>query len=224
MAGIIATDNGGGKDFQKAPEGTHIARCVQMIQLGTIEKDFMGDKKRVNEVRITWELPNELTVFDPEKGEEPFVISETYTLSTGEKANLRKVIDAWRGKPLTEQQAKEFDITVLLGQPCMINIGYRTSKSNGKEYANITSVMALPKGTSVPDQITPTKLLSFAEFDWDLFESLSKYVKDRIANSLEYGQLMADKVARESANAGKTHAVPQSVAPVVPPGEDDLPF
>jgi hypothetical protein len=222
MAGIIATDNGGGKDFQKAPEGTHIARCVQMIQLGTIEKDFMGDKKRVNEVRITWELPNELTVFDSEKGEEPFVISETYTLSTGEKANLRKVIDAWRGKPLTEAEAKEFDVTVLLGKPCMINIGYRTSKSNGKEYANITSVMALPKGTSVPDQITPTKLLSFAEFDWNLFESLSNYVKDRIANSLEYGQLMADKVARESANAGKTHAAPQAIAPAT--NDDDLPL
>jgi hypothetical protein len=106
----------------------------------------------------------------------------------------------------------------------MINIGYRTSKNNGKEYANITSVMALPKGTSVPDQITPTKLLSFAEFDWNLFESLSKYVKDRIANSLEYGQLMADKVARESANAGKTHAVQQTQEAIVPPGEDDLPF
>jgi hypothetical protein len=222
MAGIIATDNGSGKDFQKAPEGTHIARCVQMIQLGTVEKLINGKKAITNEVRLTWELPNELEVFDEAKGEEPFLISESYTLSTSEKANLRKVIDAWRGKPLTEQQAKEFDITVLLGQPCMINIGYRTSKSNGKEYANITSVMALPKGTSVPDQITPTKLLSFAEFDWDLFESLSKYVKDRIANSLEYGQLMADKVARESANAGKTHAAPQAIAPAT--NDDDLPF
>jgi hypothetical protein len=221
MAGIIATDNGSGKDFQKAPEGTHIARCVQMIQLGTIEKLINGKKAITNEVRLTWELPNELEVFDEAKGKEPFLISESYTLSTSQKANLRKVIDAWRGKPLTDEEAKEFDITVLLGKPCMINVGYKKS-TNGKEYANITSVMALPKGTSVPDQITPTKLLSFAEFDWNLFESLSKYVKDRIANSLEYGQLMADKVARESANAGKTHAAPQAIAPAT--NDEDLPF
>jgi len=47
------------------------------------------------------------------------------------------------------------------------------------------------KGQVCPDQINPTRVLSYDNFNWDLFESLSDYTKDKIKSSVEF-QLMQE--------------------------------
>jgi hypothetical protein len=63
---------------------------------------------------ITWELPTELEVFHEEKGEEPYVVSKTYTLSMHEKATLRRDLESWRGQGFTEKEAEAFILAVPL--------------------------------------------------------------------------------------------------------------
>ena len=79
-----------------------------------------------------WELPTEIKVFKDENGEQPCVISKEYTLSMAEKANLRIAFKIMAVKIFTEDEAKSFDITKLLGVPCMINIIHKTSKDGLK--------------------------------------------------------------------------------------------
>src|SRR5688500_13440346 len=110
------------------PAGNYVARCYQMIEIGTVKENIMGDEKTLHKVRIGWELPTELKVFNPEKGEQPLVISKEYTLSMNEKSNLRKDLKSWRGKDFTEDEARKFDITALVGVPCMLNIIHKPSK------------------------------------------------------------------------------------------------
>lgn len=185
---ILATNKGVQREL--IPAGNYIARCYQMLQIGTVEEIVMGAVKSLNKVRIGWELPTELKVFNPEKGEQPFTISKEFTLSMHEKSNLRKVLASWRGKDFTEEEAKSFDITKLLGVPCMLNVIHKPSKTDpSKIYEEIGSVSPMPKGVPCPDQINQTMLLEYDDFNWSLYESLPDFIKQKIQSSSEYKEM-----------------------------------
>ena len=129
------------------PAGNYAARCYQMIHIGTVAEVILGEEKILNKVRIGWELPTETRVFNEEKGEQPMVLSEEFTLSLHEKAKLRKFLASWRGKDFSEEEAKSFDVTKLLGAPCMLNIIHKPSKKDPSQiYAVIGSCSPFQKG------------------------------------------------------------------------------
>lgn len=182
---IIAEKKEGG-NFQQVEPGMYPARCYSMIEIGTIETEFNGEKKKAHKVAITWELPTETAIFRDEKGPEPFVVSKRYTLSMHEKSTLRKDLESWRGKGYTEEEAKRFDITKLLGQPCNLNVIHVPGKEAGKTYVQVASISPLMKGQVCPDQANPTKVLSYDSFEWEVFDGLSDYMKDLIRTSEEF--------------------------------------
>lgn len=183
---IIAENNGG--NFTLIPAGNHIARCYEMIQIGTvIEQTGIYAGKESHKVRLSWETPDEQHDFG--KGLQPFSVSKEFTLSMHEKATLRKMLESWRGKALTDDEAKRFDVTKLLGKPCMVNVIHKKS-ATGKEYADISSISTLPKNFECPSQINPTRLLSFDDWNESVFESLPDFLKAKIKSSKEYGALM----------------------------------
>lgn len=191
------------------PMGNHIARCVEMIQIGTIvETTGIYAGKESHKVRLTWETPDETHDFG--KGQQPFLISKEFTLSMHEKATLRKALESWRGKAFTEDEAKAFDITVLIGKPCMLSIIHKTSKG-GNIYAEVSSIATLPKNFSCPAQINPTKLLSFDGWDEATFEGLPDFLKQKIRSSKEYAAMV---------NPSRTEAAPSNGVE----SNDDLPF
>jgi len=185
-------------EFKSVNPGTYMARCYRMIEIGTIKEDYMGQEKQQQKVMISWELPTEKAIFDEAKGEEPYSVSKTYTLSMGEKANLRKDLESWRGKGFSEDEANKFDLTVLLGKPCLLSIIHKPSKSNpGKSYTVISSISPLVKGMECPDQINATKILSYDNFNWELYESLSDFTKDKIKSSLEFKMMQEPGIVRD---------------------------
>ena len=190
---INATNSGTQREL--IPAGNYIARCYQMIEIGTVEEIIIGEKKTLRKVRIGWELPDELRVFNPEKGEQPCVISQEFTLSMNEKANLRKMLASWRGKDFTEDEARCFDISKLLGVPCMLNIIHKPSKADAsKVYEQIGSVSPLPKSVKCPDQINKTIVLSYDNFDWGLFDSMPDFIKQRMKSSKEFAAMQQPNV------------------------------
>ena len=196
-------------EFQSVKPGTYMARCYRMIEIGTINEDYMGQMKQHQKVMISWELPTELATFDKDKGEEPFAVSKTYTLSMNEKANLRKDLESWRGKGFTENEAEKFDLTVLLGKPCLLSIIQQPSKTNpGRNYTVISSISPLMKGQVCPDQINPTKVLSYDEFNWELFESLSDYTKDKIKSSIEFRMMQEPGNVTQESGSDENNDIP----------------
>jgi hypothetical protein len=206
---ITATNNGGG-NFEPVPAGTFAARCFEMIQIGTIKEVIQGKEKMLNKVRVSWELPTEAKVFKEGDPAKPQVISKEFTLSMNEKATLRKFLAAWRGKDFTEDESKAFDITVLLGKSCLLSIIHKTS-SSGSTYADIASVSMVPNGMTVPDQINDTSVLSYDNWDWDKFNSLPDFIKNKITSSVEYRTINAPETAH--LDNGSNQDIP-----------DDLPF
>jgi hypothetical protein len=183
---IIAKNSGFTRE--PVPAGNYIARCYKMIEIGTVNEMVMGKSTTLHKVRIGWELPNETKVFDPAKGEQPLVIDQEYTLSMNEKSNLRKTLESWRGRAFTEKEAEAFDITKLLGAPCMLNIIHKTSKS-GNVYEQIAGVTPVPKGVPVPPQVNKTFVLSYDDFNEELFNSLPDFIKTKMQSSLEYAAM-----------------------------------
>ena len=183
----INATSSGNTPRELIPAGNYIARCYKMIEVGTVEEVINGDKKIMHKVRIGWELPTELRVFSEEKGEQPLVIDKEYTLSMADKANLRKDLKSWRGKDFTDEQAKSFDITILVGVPCMINIIHKPSKKDtSRVYEEIAGITPMPKGVTCPEQVNRNFILSYDNFDEELFNMLPDFIKNKMMTSVEY--------------------------------------
>lgn len=78
----------------------------------------------------------------------PFIVQKRYTLSLHEKAGLRKDLESWRGKSFTGDELQGFDLEVLIGICCLLNVPRNVLQVNrdGDTYANVVSIMRLPKG------------------------------------------------------------------------------
>ena len=193
-----------------APTGNHLARCVKMVHIGTSEETIQGNVKKLNKVKLYWELPDETHVFKEENGAEPFMVSKEYTLSMSDRANLRKDLESWRGKGFTEKQAANFDITVLLGIPCMINVIHKTSKASGNNYVVVSGITPLPKRVECPEQIIPSFEFNFDE-KFINFEELDEWTQNKIKETDEY---------KAKVNSNETETVEDT-----PDDEfDDMPF
>jgi hypothetical protein len=177
MSLTVNAGHSGGGSFEIVPAGTYAARCYQIIDLGHQTVEWQGTAKVVPKVRITWEVNEQM------KDGRPYSISKEYTASIGAKSNLRKDLEAWRGRPFTEQELGAFSLENVLGAPCMIGIAH-VSKGE-KTFANINSIMALPKGMNCPELTNPKVKFEIENFDQDIFESLSEYVRKKILLSKE---------------------------------------
>jgi hypothetical protein len=188
---INATSNSAPRELTEP--GLHIARCYYMVQIGTVQENILGKTKTLQKVRIGWEMPLLTKVFDEAKGPQPLVIEKEYTLSMADKANLRAMLTSWRGKAFTEEEAKSFDITKLIGIPCMLNITHKASKADAtKLYDEISGVVPVVKGMTCPPQVNPTFILSYDTWDQAKFEKLPTFITDKMKTSQEY-QVMINK-------------------------------
>lgn len=174
----------GGKEFESAPIGNHIARCIGMIDLGTQEGEYQGKTTYARKIVIRWELPNEL-MSEGDFAGKPFIISKFYTASLSEKANLRKDLASWRGRDFTADELKGFDSKNLLDKPCMVNVTH-----NEKNKAKVSGVTPIPKGLQVPGRVNDLLYFSLEEADFKpaVFEGLSDFYKEQIKKSPEWAE------------------------------------
>lgn len=190
------TDNGG-KEFEQPPIGNHIARCVGLIDLGTQQGDYQGKTTHARKIILRWELPNEL-ISEGEWAGKPFMVSQFYTASLSEKANLRKVLESWRGRPFTPEELMGFESKNLLDKPCMLNV---THTDKGK--AKVASVAQVPKGMTVPGRVNDLLYFSLDDFNSSVYEKLPQFFKDMIQKSPEWEELHATASSSPRAPAGK---------------------
>lgn len=166
------------------PEGTFLARVIRIVYIGTIKTTWKGEEKEIPKLQITWELPTEMHVFKEGEEARPFVISQEYSHSMGQKSNLRPITESIIGTKLSDDEAYAFDHDELLGIACQVTVSHEEKESGTWE--KVTSVSPLLKGVVCPPQVNPSKVLSFEKWDNNLFEKLPKFIKDKIISSKEY--------------------------------------
>ena len=201
-----------GKQFEKAPPGSHIARCYLVVDLGTQPKSFQGVVHMERQVKISFELPEEKMegIYDPNQKGKPFSVTQNFKQSLHLKSNLRKTLSGWRGRDFKDAaEIESFDPKKLPGLPCRINL-----VENG-EYINIASVAPLGKKEKCPKQVNASVYLSLEEdeFDGETFDALHESLRNKIAASPEYKKLTGDGNGEESQ--------PDAPADEAPPADDD---
>jgi len=124
-------------DFRACPEGTFRAVCVDVVDLGEIDDNYGGKARKVHKIRIAWQVDE---LMDDGR---PFIVSELYTLSFGDKANLRKMVEGWLVGTKFGPDI-EFDVETLIGRSCLVTVKHRDK--DGKTYANVKGVAPMLKG------------------------------------------------------------------------------
>lgn len=139
---IIATAGSDSGNYTPAPEGTHQAVCVDVIDKGMQPNPFK-DGALQHKIDIAWQI-DELR----DDGKR-FVVYKRYTLSLNEKATLRHDLESWRGRKFTRDEEMGFDVESVIGANCLINVQHKSgTKDPNKTFANVAAVMALPRGMS----------------------------------------------------------------------------
>lgn len=181
---LTASANSSG-NFAPIPEGTYPAVCNMLIDLGMQKNETYGTTSR--KVLIGWQLPDETIEIDGK--EEPRSISKRYTLSLSESSNLRADLAAWRGRDFTPQELQAFDLRNIVGVGCLIGIIHK--ESNGKKYANISSIMALPKGMPKPQISGEPTVFDLDTDPLDAINLLPKWIDEIISKSSTYQERCA---------------------------------
>ena len=179
----LKAPSGNNTSRQIAPEGAYPARCYQIIDLGTTMQtgQFPGKKRKV---QFIFELPTETYEFEKGEGLKPFYARSIYNLSMNEKAVLRRDIEAWAGKKMSNEIAGEFDIFTLLGRPCIVNITH--IEKGDATYANIIGMSPLPKGMVCPPAFNTALCYNTEEHDETVFSQLPEFIQDKIKMSDEW--------------------------------------
>jgi hypothetical protein len=200
-------DAKGGSDYERPEAGMVVASCIQCIELGTHDKTWEGKKSKQVQLLIVWELDQLM-----EDGK-PFVVNWKGTASIGEKANLRKILESWRGKKFTDNELECFELKNIIGKPCLINLVEKKAKTGDKIYINVETVTPLMKGQTAPDVQNPLVNFSIDSIGGDEFEKCYDWVKKIIMES--------DEGLAFAANGGTPDSTSSEAAAAT---EDEIPF
>ena len=219
-------------DYAPPEAGTFAARCASLIDLGTQTSVWEGEEKRAHKVLISFEV---LDTDNRRSDGSPHLVSKRFTASLHAKAGLRKFLESWRGRPFTAEELAGFDLKAVVGLTCLVGIVHEAK--GDKVYANLSSVMKLPKGMPAPSgEIVPVSF-DMAAPDWQVFAGLSSRLQAQIAESPEFIALpnkprTVALVATPAATAqpAPAQAMPEPPAYVTEPVPDfadmadDIPF
>lgn len=174
--------------WEQAPAGTHAARCIGFVDLGTHMVAFQQQEpKETRLCRIYYDLVNLKT-----KDGKNMVVFQKYTYSPSPKGNLMKTLKSW----LNVKDAN-FDMADLIGKPALVKV----EESKSGEYTNVTTVMEVPKGTKVKESNEQTHMLFLEPDDFDIneFNELPEGLQGTIMDSLyEYAACTAKGVKKKA--------------------------
>lgn len=186
------------------PEGSHVARCINYIDLGTADNEWKGEIKKRKRVILTFEFPEHTAVFRESDGPQPLGRSVTYTNSLNEKSTLRKDLQAWRGKSFTAQELLGFDLDNVLGKPCLAMVQHDL-KADGSKKDKIKGLSKLPDSLQAPEGSSEAWKYEIAEHPKN-FDKVPAWCKEEILNSDTFKALHGDQA--ETQPEVKTNEVP----------------
>lgn len=199
------------------PTGTHRAVLYKIINLGNLETEWQGKKKKSHKIRLYWELSDESIEYekDGEKKTAPLSISRKFTFSLGDNSHLYPVVTGIVGG-LTEDERWNFNIESLLGVPCLITIIH--DEFNGIKFAKVTAATQLPKGMEKPVQVNPSVVIDVRKLTKEEVDALPEFIAKDMQSSDEY------HVRFLAPRSDATQGSPSALPPYPEIEEKDIPF
>lgn len=178
---------GGGVKQDILEVGTLPARLVRVIDLGIQpQAAYQGqDKPPAHMVDFTYELLDVFMLDKDGKEDEskPRWISESFPIHHP-SADLAK--STKRAKALDPNEDYDYDLTRMVGAPCMVTIGHKQSK--GKTYANIIGVTTMRNkdAEKAPALKNDPVVFTLDDPDMEVFNKFPDWIKEKIQGNLEF--------------------------------------
>ena len=212
MSSLIAK-NTSTSTFEPLEAGAYPAICSAIIDIG-MQYNKAFDKEN-HKVIITFESPSE--TYETEEGTKSRSISGEYTLSLSDRSNLRRMLEAWRGRAFTPEELEGFDLENILGLPCLVTIVNETNLNTGKTYSNIGGVSKMMKGLPTPvGREEPLLFDLMADNMTAILPTLPEWIKNKIFESSTYKELTGNRAEELIKELAETAPIAASA--------DDLPF
>jgi len=95
---------------------------------------------------------------------------------------------AWRGKDFTDEEAKGFDVSKLIGAYCMVNV--TIGETNGKTYSNVAGLTPLPGAlkNSKPAPVHENVVFDLDKPDMEVFSTFHEKLQNAIKRSPEWAK------------------------------------
>lgn len=165
----------------KAPPvepGVYMAVCVGVVDLGEQYSEVY--KSYSNKVKFVWALPGETIEIDGKTEERQ--LSREFAVATKKNSKLRTFLCGWNSKNYSDEEFQELDLFDQIGKVCQLNVVLNDTG----EYANVDSIMPIPKGFPAPT--TTTEFIKWDMDAWDdsVFEKLPAWTQEQIKKSTQY--------------------------------------
>jgi hypothetical protein len=199
MAIYVSASSGGNYPERKPIEaGAYAAVCDMIVDLG-VQPSPGGQYAPKRTVLLRFQIPEVRVEFtkDNETRSLPAVISRTVGLSLNEKSTLYGLLTSWRGRAFTQDELKKFDLGKVAGKPAFVNVTH--SVKGDRTYANLTSIMPLPKSKTAPALEGEALVFSTDAPNPDVFDKLPAWVQDKIANRIIEAKAAPQKPAAQPA-------------------------
>lgn len=193
-----------GGSFTPHSEGQFAAACVDVVDLGLKVEEFEGKKEVKPKVALIFATGERREV---EAGKtELAIIQVEMTNTSGQKGNLRKFLESWRGKSYTAEQAADgLPIDKLWGQHALVTIEHKITKA-GNRMAKMSSIAKLPEVMKSPA----------------LDVAIEEYVRPKFLEDRK--KQYAEGVAKFKAENGTVGDDPGPLPPEDDDSGSDLPF
>lgn len=206
-----------GVSIEKLENGVYTAISSMIIDLGKQTSEKFGKTQR--KFMMIWNIIGEEVEINGNKL--PRTMSKEYGYSLGEKSNLKRDLQAWRGQPFTSEELQGFNLLKILNKPCQLQI--IKEEKNGNTYNNISSIMALPKGMTI-ELLEETSHFDVEDVEtWKNWGKIPSWIQDKIKKADNYQESGLDKFVAEYEESikeqeGKQEEQNENVL------QDDLPF
>lgn len=148
--------------FVPCPAGTHNAVCVDVVEIEGVERSYGGKTWKEDQLRFVFQIEkkitkNDLKDFAPDRlPDAQKLVGQRFSIRTfgmkqsvDPKANLRKFIEAWLGRPMRLNETLNEDVelvygdevTPLVGLPCFLTVVHKMGGDHGTTvYANVGGI------------------------------------------------------------------------------------
>lgn len=206
-----------GVSIEKLENGVYTAISSMIIDLGKQTSEKFGKTQR--KFMMIWNIIGEEVEINGNKL--PRTMSKEYGYSLGEKSNLRRDLQAWRGQPFTSEELQGFNLLKILNKPCQLQI--IKEEKNGNTYNNISSIMALPKGMTI-GLLEQTSHFDVEDVEtWKNWGKIPSWIQDKIKKADNYEESGLNKFVAEYEESIKEQEGKQEEQNEDIP-QDNLPF
>lgn len=169
----------GGAPIAPLAEGVYVGTCYMLAKIG--EQYSKAYDKWNDQLIIGWQINGETVTVDGT--EQPRTMFNFYNAKLGEKTNLQRDLECWRGKRFTADELEGFDLQNILGTACQLQVVH-SHRDDGSVRAYIKGIMALPKGMPA-DKPTETVLFDIDD-DMEKVSEFPKIVQTMVSKSRQW--------------------------------------